>query len=642
VIFFSFIIQFQNTAQAMAEGADFHMQVIERALRGQAQSLTTFSVFTGSLWPFVSLPDFSIQGNNFLLQTKTEMLAWGPLVETDAKLRAWEAYSTYMMRNSGWFPRDEIESEMEKQLKRLQEQALDSSNSKDESGLYIPLWQISPWLYRDVVNHNVTEQFETSIAMLLKTKQPVWSRFIDMANSTNSNNDNNSTVEGSEEDLNATSSSDMEEDTPDAPPPSMMSLLFQPVFRALPTHDYVSYPATKNLTETQQEVVAVYIAAVQWDALLADIIPEGTPSVNVVLRNSFGETLTFQVENNNNNIDEKDNDDEEDEGSSATSFLIGQGDQHSKEYDASAVSKNISDGVLDRLQDMPGIPTAISRHPHSAEELAAAGYTVTNELLAKMGNDDPMSGAPSIEMTIYPTKIFEDSYTSNHPLVFTLVLAAMALFAIAIFFWYSRSVHIRQQQLMEKAQRTALVVKSLFPSNVRDRIMQEAEESAIKKQIKRLRAKEKRKSQQLEGSHSNVGSIFGAGDGGGGSIGGGVSVGSVGSRYSRRGSISSQIRRGSGPSRRTSGPSGLRTSEVTVARNNSLGFDNPYGSKPIADHFSSTTVLFADMVGFTAWSSVREPTQVFTLLETVYHAFDKVARKRGIFKVETVRTSAGL
>ena len=31
--------------------------------------------------------------------------------------------------------------------------------------------------------------------------------------------------------------------------------------------------------------------------------------------------------------------------------------------------------------------------------------------------------------------------------------------------------------------------------------------------------------------------------------------------------------------------------------------------------------MFADLVGFTAWSSVREPAQVFTLLETVYHAW---------------------
>lgn len=46
--------------------------------------------------------------------------------------------------------------------------------------------------------------------------------------------------------------------------------------------------------------------------------------------------------------------------------------------------------------------------------------------------------------------------------------------------------------------------------------------------------------------------------------------------------------------------------------------------------------MFADIAGFTAWSSEREPCQVFTLLETVYHAFDEISRRHAVFKVETV------
>jgi hypothetical protein len=47
--------------------------------------------------------------------------------------------------------------------------------------------------------------------------------------------------------------------------------------------------------------------------------------------------------------------------------------------------------------------------------------------------------------------------------------------------------------------------------------------------------------------------------------------------------------------------------------------------------------VFADLVGFTAWSSTRDPAQVFTLLETLYKAFDSIASRRGVFKVRTVR-----
>jgi class 3 adenylate cyclase len=59
-------------------------------------------------------------------------------------------------------------------------------------------------------------------------------------------------------------------------------------------------------------------------------------------------------------------------------------------------------------------------------------------------------------------------------------------------------------------------------------------------------------------------------------------------------------------------------------------------SSPIADLFPHCTVLFSDIAGFTAWSSVREPAQVFTLLESLYGAFDAIAFKRSVFKVETI------
>ncbi|GKY95689.1 hypothetical protein MPSEU_000529800 [Mayamaea pseudoterrestris] len=57
---------------------------------------------------------------------------------------------------------------------------------------------------------------------------------------------------------------------------------------------------------------------------------------------------------------------------------------------------------------------------------------------------------------------------------------------------------------------------------------------------------------------------------------------------------------------------------------------------PIADLYLNCTVLFADIAGFTAWSSTREPAQVFVLLETIYSAFDEIAKQRGVFKIETI------
>ena len=43
-----------------------------------------------------------------------------------------------------------------------------------------------------------------------------------------------------------------------------------------------------------------------------------------------------------------------------------------------------------------------------------------------------------------------------------------------------------------------------------------------------------------------------------------------------------------------------------------------------------------DFSNFTAWSSIREPSKVFVLLERVYSLFDRIAERRGVCKIETI------
>ena len=56
----------------------------------------------------------------------------------------------------------------------------------------------------------------------------------------------------------------------------------------------------------------------------------------------------------------------------------------------------------------------------------------------------------------------------------------------------------------------------------------------------------------------------------------------------------------------------------------------------VAHFVLNITEHLVDIAGFTAWSSAREPQQVFQLLETIYAAFDKIAYRHNVFKIETV------
>lgn len=44
--------------------------------------------------------------------------------------------------------------------------------------------------------------------------------------------------------------------------------------------------------------------------------------------------------------------------------------------------------------------------------------------------------------------------------------------------------------------------------------------------------------------------------------------------------------------------------------------------------------MYFDIQNFTVWSSERDPSAIFVLLETVYGEFDRAAKKMGVFKVE--------
>ena len=60
------------------------------------------------------------------------------------------------------------------------------------------------------------------------------------------------------------------------------------------------------------------------------------------------------------------------------------------------------------------------------------------------------------------------------------------------------------------------------------------------------------------------------------------------------------------------------------------------GERLIVDRFDAVSVLFADIVGFTAVASRTSPEELVTMLNELFSSFDKLAEKHGLEKIKTI------
>jgi len=193
---------------------------------------------------------------------------------------------------------------------------------------------------------------------------------------------------------------------------------------------------------------------------------------------------------------------------------------------------------------------------------------------------------------IYPTEEVEDDNKTGMPALFTALMAMLFLAAAAGFLTYDYMVQKRQKEAMTSAARSNAIVSSLFPADIRERLFKgEVDIDA------EMKAREKGKDDSDE---QNVPEA---------------------QKFRLKNYLNDEDH---------------QALDTEATRPEAVSAAEIHETKPIADLFPNTTVLFADIAGFTARSSVREPSQVFTLLETVYKAFDKTAKRRRVFKVETV------
>ncbi|KAL9181073.1 hypothetical protein ACHAXT_009878 [Thalassiosira profunda] len=260
-------------------------------------------------------------------------------------------------------------------------------------------------------------------------------------------------------------------------------------------------------------------------------------------------------------------------------YYLGEGDRHDPRYDhmrrSSSAYRVYSDE--NNIKEMVG-HHRLMRHL-DAMASGHEGHEHVDESPTDLGDEH-------IDITIhlYPSDDFEACYLTSQPRIFALAVSLVFLVTVASFIIYDSLVERRQKKLLENAERSGKIVSALFPAMVRKRLFDNPNQKA-----------------------------------------------SIHEEEKQGGGVKNMFKANTGNKLRLKKFMNAQHSQMSDSETALSGY-----SPPIADLYTDTTVMFADIAGFTAWSSEREPTQVFQLLESLFSEFDAEARAMKVFKIETI------
>lgn len=523
---------FEQHSVVIAENLRFHSQKVIESLETFSETITSFagaaSTVSGVSWPFITIPDFDRRGKRAKDEAYIEMLGFSPVVTYEDR-HAWGTFTEY---EQDWLGKGEG-TMTNKEIYRLDEET--GKVVPDDNILNLPFWMTSPVPHNaSLINFNLLSDslynylFNAMIESDHIALSAVYNnqRMFDHLFEPGKHDDSHNYIHGimnADHDHSESLKADHFEGDRDEE---------QPKADRLP-HSILMAPVYDSFNTSTRSLSGVLHGILPWDSYLTELLPYGVVGIYCIVKNSCGQTFTFQLD-----------------GPHAK--YVGEGDQvvHTERYDSYAMEVQFG-------SDFMGQETRTYRQ---------CFYS----------------------LTVYPSHEFEMTFESNRSEKFTsllaLVFAVLALFFL-IFVWF---VQRRQQRLMGVALRTSSIISGLFPDNVRDRIMQSAAAQA---------------NQEMTSSKSR---------------------GLNSTKHNMKGLLY-----------------GTKDTSFCDGGDSSISETNHHGiivhkEAPIADCYPACTVFFADLVGFTSWSSSREPQQVFVLLETLYGAFDEIAKRRRIFKVETI------
>ena len=182
-------------------------------------------------------------------------------------------------------------------------------------------------------------------------------------------------------------------------------------------HSYVLSPVYDTLDENRT-MVAFLSAFIKWGAYFTDVLPSSPLGIFVILESSCGQKFTYEIFGHR-------------------AVYIGEGNLHDTRVD---------DDPIDEMFEF------------SPESAAAEGDI---ELCHYYGH-------------VYPSQEWREQFTTSDPYVYAVVVVCCFLLTATGFLLYDVLVQRRQTKVMHSAERTNKIVASLFPENVRDRLLEQS------------------------------------------------------------------------------------------------------------------------------------------------------------------------
>jgi hypothetical protein len=477
---------------------------------------------------------------------------------------------------------------------------------------FLPIWQTSP-VPSDPKRHVNFDtlavlEFQQAFQVLQETKCTVLSKVLSSVPTSSSSTGVD--AEGQDGVVN-----DEEEKQFFVP----QSYLLEPIFDRL---------VVTTARKEKAKLVGVLRTTVDWSALFQDVLPLGANGVVVVLSNTCGQVYSFQV-------------------NGPDTLYLGVGDLH-----------DINHAAL-----------------KTAAPIVPPNNNNNNTVKAILSSYCPYT------VTIYPSSELQRSYDSNDPFFYTTAVVFIFLVATCLFGCYDYMVERRQGTIATTAARSKALVSSLFPEQVHSRLMNDGVDPSASKATSAVAAATAAATTAMRSNKRKESHAF--------------------HQNNVNNSLQHPKVAATGIANRTN-VDHMYNKALKQQQHGGGGGEQSvlaFHSKPIADLFPSTTVMFCDIVNFTAWSSVREPTQVsvvhhvfifhsfihscgwchlwglsihmairlsfrcsyntetlvpsrslallppprqkkvFSLLEAVYKSFDMIAKRRRVFKVETIGDS---